>query len=225
MFVRFTFACSAIALTLVSPQVRAAPVTLAFEAEIVRVFDTVPFDAGVSFDLGDRVTGRFTFEPDEVGGGGIPGIPTAFESQQSGRAFITVNGVEFSTPEAATGITIQSFNDSFSTRFGILDNITVGSQLAPTPDDAAPNVESAGMALFLEGDADAMPGAIIPADPGVWNQLLNFDRRLRLTLRDGSDGSVGFVADLTPGSFAVIPEPTAWMLVSVPVLAVRFRQR
>lgn len=197
---------------------QSAPITLAFEAEIVSVFDTVPFDAGVSFEVGDKVTGRFSFEPDDVGGGSAP--LTAFKAEQATRLFVSVNGVEFSTPDEATGITIQSFNDSSSTLFGEIDSIRVGSAVGHSDPALMPRVSASrsGLNFFVEAPSDVLPGAVIPADPATWNQLhqislTGFNRNLNMTLRNDNGGTIGFAATLVPGSFALVPEPVSATLV------------
>ena len=43
--------------------VNAAPVTLAFDAQIDAVPPGIPFDSGLDYQVGDIVKGRFTFDP------------------------------------------------------------------------------------------------------------------------------------------------------------------
>ncbi len=64
--VLFTFAVTFFSL---APVLVAAPVTLAFEAQIHKVFPGIPFDSGIEFTEGDVISGQFTFEPDDGDGG------------------------------------------------------------------------------------------------------------------------------------------------------------
>jgi len=210
-------------------EVLAAPVTLQFEAEIVRVLDTVPFDAGVSFDVGDTITGQFSFVPDEIGGGSESGQPNSFESQQTTRAFINVNGVEFQTPDTTGRFLIRTFNNSLSTLHGETDKLRVGSFLAPSNPSEAPNVSPSlsSFGIVIEGRSNVLDGAIIPADVAIWNELIEFSRSLKVRLDSDSGGAIGFNAALNPGSFVRVPEPStrSLLLLLLPSLLCGYRKR
>ncbi len=205
---------------------QAAPVTLRFDATIQTIFPGIPFDSGIEFELGDAITGQFTFEP-AVGDGSM-----RFVATQPYGFSLNLDGIAFSI----SNFEIESINDS-SLDYdcppgvtcvppaGVIDSLVVGGDgLTAAGPTTLPNVDPAqsGFRMLLYGSASALPVASHPSDPAVWNAF-NLFTALNVTLRGGSGGATGFQA--TVGRFVAIPEPSTFGFASLLVAAAILNRR
>lgn len=185
--------------------VEAQPVTYKFDAAITSVASGVPFDSGITFAVGDMISGRFTFEPNTgVGGMNLDTVqPYAF--------VLEVDGTNLFSPT----FEIRAVNNgSLDDVPGVseIDSLVVGAGGLSSMNPAVGiNPATSGFRMTLFGPATAFGGASIPGDIDVWN---SFDiwRDISVTFRNANGGAVGFQA--TVGSFQLVPEPTTLFYIS-----------
>jgi hypothetical protein len=185
-------------------ELRAAPVTLRFEATINTVFPGIPFDSGVDFAVGELVSEEFTFDPSPGSAAEI-----SYSAAQPYIATLHIDGMAFRTPPSAGDLELLSSNNSFVTDYppaSVIDSITLGSSIGPQNADHLPNVSPAtsSIRLSLRGDASILGAASHPAEVSIWN-LFEFERQLMVGIRSQTSGVMGFQA--TVGQFAQVPEP------------------
>ena len=195
----------------------ATPVTLAFEAEISSASLGIPFDSGIDFSVGDKISGQFTFNPledcAEFEGPGQPlgGLcattqPFSFSVEIDGATFRTSN-YEL---EVRDNIPIQDFPSA-----SVIDTIkSYGGGLSPIDSSRVPNIDPtlSGFSVFLWGRSNSLTAATVPESAEAWNRF-NLRRAIDVSLHDGLGHAVGFHA--TINRFSVVPEPTTLCLVAL----------
>ena len=193
----------------------AAPVTLAFEAEI-DILTGLPFDSGLLFEVGDVVSGVFTFDPAEGDGS------TVLELTQPRRFSLNINGVVVST----ASYEVEVFNDSPITDFpsaSLVDSLRLGVvtllQFMPICCQTSTR-QLPSCRLNLLAAADVLDQASLPEAAAIWNAF-NLRRQLSVIFRDGKGAVEGFQA--TVGQFDVVPEPTAVSSLAIALLAAGYR--
>src|SRR5687768_4165722 len=82
----------------------AAPLTFRFDAEIVDVLAGSPFDLPLSYQVGDTIRGKFTFQP----GAGVPINDVAVGADQLSALEFNINNTRVPT----TTFRIVAFNNS-----------------------------------------------------------------------------------------------------------------
>ncbi len=199
----------------------AAPIEFAFEATIDTVVMGIPFDLGLDYQVGDKITGKFMFDP--IAGDG----EMYLESQQPYKFSLDVNGHQFKVES----FEIQSVNDSPTSDFlpvHVSDFLVLGSGgLTPINASAFPNLDPtrSNVRMELYGPDDVLSTASVPPSLLVWNSF-DLRRPLIVTFRDGLGGATGFQAMVE--QFRAVPEPTgyqiAWIL-SLSTLAIQRRVR
>lgn len=196
----------------------AAPVTLQFDAEIVSIPVGNPFDLPFTYQLGDIIRGKFTFEP---GSGTMLGDNAIVASQPFGLEF-DINGTIVGT----AGFKVEVFDNTMFTDSpfpGLVDVINLGcTEPACNPElidlpDGEPFRARSRMQLIGNGSVFLAPE--IMADPTAWNSL-GLGRRLNINFDNVGPGSMGFVADVH--EFSAVPEVGTEVLAftSVVVMAI-----
>lgn len=199
------FFFSAIAVSLM-----AEPVTLRFDAEIgPRRPDSEPIELPFSFAEGDKLIGKFRFDPVDV-----PPETQAIEAAQPYEIEFTIDGFTFGTTGYLIAVGDDVVGDDIPVSF---DDIRVRCSVGG-PDVcgerllAGPGSPEFFFSFRISGDVGVLEGADIPGDAAVWN---NFDNQTSLSLafQDQTtkeiDGLRAF--NLT---FTNVPEPaTVWLLV------------
>ena len=82
-------------------KVFAEPITLRFVAEVQSIRNVYDFDPGVNVQVGDQISGQFTFEPDD-GSNSISDNSLTVVQPFSGK--LIIDGVPLETPDASPGI-------------------------------------------------------------------------------------------------------------------------
>lgn len=205
--VRYTVLTIA-AIGILSSPVKAAPVTLQFQAEIVGVSVGNPFDLPLAYQIGDIISGSFTFDPDL---GMVLGDNAIAASQPFSLEF-DINGTVVGT----SAFRMEVFdNTAFSgSAFpGRVDVINLGCsepfctpELISLPEGEPFRVRSS---LQFVGSSSVLSESEIITDPTTWNAF-GLQRRLIVGFDNVGPGSVGF--DAIVGSISEVPEPTAFCL-------------
>lgn len=210
-----------------SQPVAAAPLTLAFEAEIDDVFRSTSTTIDLEIGPGDKVTGKFTFEPFF-----LPPLQNPLERQdvevfQQYRASVQLGEKSLQTPSAPASLTLTAVNNAFvlDDQDVLQDSVQFGGELIQTDTYTWPSLGSAELQMELWGHSALLRSAGIPGDVAVLNQF-EFLRSLRVTLVDASGELL--VVRATIGGFTAVPEPltggTALLMVACGVcLATRLR--
>jgi hypothetical protein len=188
---------------------RAAPVTLRFDATITHALAGNAFDLPFSYEVGDAISGKLTFEP----GAGIPIGDNAIEADQFLQLKFVVGGTTFGT----STYSIEVFNDTAiedSEPFlGSVDTMIVdcspSSSQPCTPElITLPNSDpfSITSRLELTGDGSILDIPTVSAESEIWNSY-TLRRTLAVTLDNESGGSMLIFANV--GQFTAVPEPTS----------------
>jgi len=215
--------------TCASLSLKAAPVTFAFEAEVIRVDEKLPADLPFSVETGDILTGRFTFEPVDAEPdilGTPPNLvldgPSSTDTVQEFNFSITIDSTVVSTSSYALqardnspAIDAPFFTDNIS-----LSCSSVGSNSCQP--GTVPDAENIiwFFRLSIGADGSSLAGADISADPEVWSQ---FAGQISLTFQDkGIADVLSLSAQIN--NFTVVPEPSAQCLF-LPVIVALFATR
>jgi len=214
------FVC-AIALLTLSNQAVAVPITIGFDATVTVGTPGFPFELPFTVTVGDKITGRFTFEP----GVGDP-VEIRREFPQSENFVVLIDGVTLSS--SAYSIAVHNdeifFENTSAQRS--FDIIEVGCSRPGLSISCNPEVIDLGEGnlfsfrplLSLVGSTDILSDTGIPTDVRAWNDLdtsavlqINFDGL-------GSGGSgigvfLGVIARVN--NFWVVPEPSSLVLCVV----------
>lgn len=211
----------------ISPSI-ATPITLQFEAEIATIIDHNMIDLGIDLNVGDRVTGQFSFKPQQGGGPGTNFIE--FEQPFSGN--VEINGASLTT----SGVLFTSFNDSLvlfdcgpgavcrpSGTYDIIQaffglGTVVTSNPSVSPEHSTWRLRLEGYQSFFtdsEGifrTETAFEQPELPSDVSTWNAL-NTRRTLDIYLGNQSGQRVYVQAHV--GDFQIVPEPSVCCMVFV----------
>jgi hypothetical protein len=200
------------ALCVSHPYLQAAPITFRFDAEIINVPVGNPFDLPLTYQVGDVIHGRFTFEPALA----LPIGDNAIAADQNFALEFEING----TLVSSSGFRIEVFNDTAFTDSEFPEQIDVMSigcneascipNLLSLPEGEPFRVRSR---MQLVGSSSILSTPEISADPATWN-LFTLERRLILGFDDIGPGSMGL--DAIVGPIVLVPEPSS--LVHVVVL-------
>lgn len=202
----------------------AAPVTLAFEAEVTFVAEHAPFNTGIEVGVGDTLSGTVSFLPDAGDGGDfLDVIQTAAVAQ------FVVDDKVFTTT-AGDGIRFRVGNNQpiSDGPAGLFDSIQFGAGFSQLPDEPSVGITQAGWGINLSGPARLiigvpvpdtglpLPSAMIPSDVASWNLLAStpqspFGSQMSISLSDGIGGSVSIGARIK--EFSQVPEPSTWLIV------------
>lgn len=180
---------------------QAAPVTLAFEAEVTALSVGVPYDSGVVFSVGDIITGKLEYEYDSS-------TAMTLTSFQPHVTTVMVNGTLLESLEHET----QVVNDSPIADFppaSLIDSVRIFSgplRVSHSDNQTVVDADSSGLRFTLFGTSSTLSSAAIPQTVEQWNSF-SLRRQLSLSLRNGSGGVVGFGA--TVREFTVVPEPSS----------------
>ena len=194
-----------------STVVLAAPITFGFTTKIDRSLSATPFDPGFDFEIGDDLSGIFTFLPNS-GDGSKP-----FRGDQTSSFYFRVNGAPFSIPHYS--ILVSNDIGVSHLPFNLLDEIEViGNGLTTPRHDIADNIDPLASAfdLTLQGDGDSSPSATITDDISIWNNH-DYFRTFNIFLRDGSGGLIVIGGDVGP--LFVVPEPATVFLATFSLVA------
>lgn len=188
----------------------AAPVTLRFEGVIDRTPVGIPYASGVSYEVGDRITGDITFDPEE-------GQGLRLVADQPFPVTLHVNGVTLQ----ATDYQIDTLNNANIADFppaSLIDTITLAGgglnvQQGAGATTVDPSTSSFRLQLFGPPGVQALPA--IPPAAALWNAF-TLERQLIVHLGNGEGGVVGFQA--TVGQFSVVPEPSSQLLFALVII-------
>ncbi len=209
---------------------RAAPVTFAFEAEVIDVDVLAPADLPFTVENGDVLKGQFTFEPvDEQPGPGVQPGPIGASSmtdtiQEFGFS-VTINTTVMSSSryllrvtDNASSVDAISFFDLIALQTcTALDDPQCQPEAIPGSDDIA-----WGFFWSLSADASVLDGPDIPDDLSVWHQFA--PRIISLNFQElGSAGVLRVNAQVT--SISMIPEPSSSCLVLLFCIAISAKRR
>jgi hypothetical protein len=180
----------------------AAPLTFRFDAQISSVSLGGPFNLPFEFQVGDTISGKFTFEP----GAGVAINDMAVGSDQSLPVEFNINGTSVLT----SGYRIVAFDDSvdYDSEHPPYDGLVLSCREA----SCAPEVVSlSGSEPFkvrwemrLSGSASVWSKPAIVSDVDVWNAFSD-DRRIFIGFDNLGPGSIGL--DAVVNSMVQVPEP------------------
>jgi hypothetical protein len=194
---------------------KAAPITLAFDVQVSRIFRSPFSDFDIPFPvaLGDTIHGQFTFEPSPLGHLG---------TQDTGLR-LDVGGVVLESPtyeiktalhQSSTSLPLEFF-DFTSVACSLL---SIGPQCDP---GTVPGTDvSWRMLMTLGVKSPLLDVNTLTADVGIWNAFTGRGLTLHFTPLEG-DGAVevgGIV-----GPFIVVPEPSSQLGVGIAILLVLTR--
>jgi hypothetical protein len=198
--------------------VQAAQTTFVFDATITDVFPGEPFDLPLSYQVGDVVQGKFTFEP----GSGSPIGVDAIAAVQSFPIEFNINGIIV----GSSSYRIEVFDDTAfdDSEFPEpIDVTTLGCNepscipdLLILPEGEPFRVRSR---MQLVGNGSILLSPEISADPATWNAFV-LERRFNLNFDNEGLGSMGFQA--TANRFSLVPEPATFRLVLSGLLLAAF---
>lgn len=193
-------------LTVSSPPVEGAPVTLAFEAEITEVIKTNPIDMSIPFDVGNSISGKILFTPIAASPG-----PSGTAEDQVGVLTFEYLGHVLTTDHFALRVVDNVDVDSSVSPLGSIDVIGVrcSSHIAPTSCHPI-EFEFEGVTYDVEfdvsliGDIDSLANGQEISTPLAWNAL-DVSREVTLVFRNEMGGYISVRANI--GDFSSIPEP------------------
>ena len=182
--------------------VNATPVTFQFEAEVSDKAESIPFDSGLAVNIGDVISGSFTFQPEVAPG------QQSLEAVQPFSSSLLIDGVSLIASPTAM-LSLQSLNDNGIEDFQpaqSIDTIEVFTTITPAIPQDLPNVdgERSFFRIRLLGNSSILDLPGLPAENSVWNSF-EFVRSLTVDLRGKSGGSLIFSARI--GRFTTVPEP------------------
>lgn len=183
---------------------KAAPITLIFDAEITNVPTGSPFDLGINYQVGDIIQGRLVLEP----GVGNPINDVGVGADQDFAFDLIVNGTALNT----VGYEIVAFNDStnFDSENGqLLDGLTVSCREV----SCVPNLVTLPQGepfrvrfdMQLVGNSSIWSVPEITGDTNVWNAF-SVRRFMHVGFDNVGPGSMGF--DAVVRQFTLVPEPS-----------------
>jgi hypothetical protein len=198
--------------------VHAAPITFRFDAEIFDVPAGNPFDLPLTFQVGDVILGKFTFDPNLA----LPLDDKSIASHQPYSLEFQING----NVVGSSGFRLEVFdNTAFddSTYPESLDAMTLGCneplcvpELLSLPEGEPFRVRSR---MQVVGIDSILTAPQISVDPMVWNAL-TLERRINLNFDNQGPGAMGFQA--TVGAFIIVPEPHNAQIALSAIFALSF---
>lgn len=191
----------------------AAPVTFAFDATITEVFPGVPFNFPLTYQVGDSITGKFTFEPEQA-----PPNAFKFESLQPYDLKLEISGTVLTSP--GYGIRVADEVYFSHAPWNVADVINVGSFLdgditIPPPVLTLPGSVPFRFRVTLEliGADNPISDPDITSDPSLWNSF-DSERTINVGFSASTPGSTGSVAfKAIVGEMLLVPEPSGALLV------------
>jgi hypothetical protein len=194
----------------------AEPVTFRFDAEIVNVPIGNPFDLPLTYQVGDIIQGKFTFEPTSA----KPIDNNAVAANQAFALEFNING----SVVGSSSFRIEVFNDTAfddSNFPAPIDVITLGCNepscipgLISLPGGEPFRVRSRSQFV---GSSSILDMPEFSDDPTTWNAFL-LERRLFLGFDDVGLGSMGL--DAIVGQMFLVPEPSSSTLIIAGIVAV-----
>jgi hypothetical protein len=174
----------------------------------------------VQYSLGDKISGKFTFEPASGGGS------KSFRAVQPYNFFLDINGVSLFTQSFEIEAIDNVLVISDSPPSGVTDQLFLGTNGLSWVENTSPlpiNPNLSGFRMTLYGMPSLLSQGSHPEDVNIWN---DFDlwRQLNVTFRNGAGGAVGFQA--TIGDFATVPEASSLALgaLAVSLILLSFRR-
>jgi hypothetical protein len=193
---------------------KAAPITLAFDAQVTSIVRSPLSDFDIPFPIavGDTIRGRFSFEPSPLGHLG---------TQETGLR-IDVGDVVLESPTFEIKTSLNQvppggpleFSDFISVSCSLL--ATTGAQCDPGSVPGAESVRWRTL-MTLGGMSPLLEANILPGDIGIWNAFTGRGLTLSFTPTEG-DGSVRVATHV--GLFIVVPEPSSQLAVGIALLLV-----
>ena len=187
----------------------AAPITLAFSAQVTSIYESSPgvVDLPFTVSVGDSINGTFSYEPPPVG---LPGVQAYELTFDIGNVQLRSQGYEiFVKPGefGPVGGPVERF-----------DQVVVGCSLSDSGTQCNPGTvpgnasASLWSVMDLIGDYPSLTGFGLPADLSEWNRLTARSLELKFT----PVSSIGLLRiGAIAGPFTVVPEPACSVLVSV----------
>ena len=211
-------------LTLVSVCSHAAPISLAFDAEVTNIFlsPTADFELPFQVKVGDPIHGRFTFEPSPLGSIGQQDTGIRFEvagtilESPTYDIRLTLNEVRRPNRRPFTPDDIFPKVDEVPLEPGPLeyiDIVTVACSFLSNQAQCVPGIVPGATeiewrpTMLLAGDSPILSGYDLIGDPLIWNRFTNRS----LTLHFWSTAGGAFI-DAIVGPMKVVPEPPSWQL-------------
>jgi hypothetical protein len=187
----------------------AAPITLRFEAVVGPPRQgTFPIQLPFSFAEGDRISGRFTFEPLDVPSeisqtSSNQGFPIRFEIDQ-----VVLQSAHY---EIHVEDNLVSDDGPIPRDQILLQCLGSGTPCVPEPIEQASHVQWSFSWTF-SGHGGVLHGADIPGNVETWNQFL--PNTILLSFQDRTTGrGTGFQAEV--GNVAIVPEPSTIRLTAI----------
>lgn len=192
----------------------AAPITLAFSAQVIDIFESSPgvVDLPFAVSIGDSIQGTFSYEPPPAGRPGVQAHELTFDIgnvELRSQGYV-ISAIPNQYPPVGTPLPLQPF-----------DQIVVGCSLSDSGTQCNPGVPGNASVRWesfmdLTGDSPILSGVSLPADLSIWNQFTA--RGLELTFLSSAGGlRVGALV----GPFTVVPEPH-WQLALVGAASLLF---
>jgi len=213
----------------------AAPVTLAFEAEVSSVSETPGVDFSLDVNEGDRLTGIFTFEPEFLPPPDNPLVTQEFMVSQPFAALFEIDGNTFRTPVSTESLRLAAANNanirvitvvdgSTHEETRVEDRVEIDGSLISQDSEAFPGLAAPShFSMELWGNQSAFEAAGFSSDITVWNAF-DLRRSLLISLVDNSGESLVIRAAI--GEMSVVPEPASLTLLLVcPLLAALTRRK
>jgi hypothetical protein len=204
------FAFLAIGLAPFEPTL-ATPITFRFDGTVTHALAGNPFDLPFTYQVGEVISGKLTFEP----GVGVSTGDNSIEAQQFLGLEFVVNGTTFGT----SAYSIRVFDndliiaDDPDITDGLVADTMVLQCSASSTESCMPELISGPsgspyritVRMDLTGEKSILNTPIVRPEAEIWNAF-SFRRRLTITFNDETGGSM--LLGATVGPFTVIPEPT-----------------
>ncbi len=189
----------------------AAPVTFAFDAEIINVPAGNSFDLPLTYQVGDIIHGKFTFEP----GNGMQIGDDAIAGDQPFAIEFNINGIVV----GSSSYRIEVFDNTVFDDSEFPEPIDVMTLACNEPSCVPDLLSLPGGEPFrvrsrmqLVGSSSILSAPEISADPSTWN-LFTLERRLILGFDNVGPGSMDL--DAIVGPMVRVPEPSSLSLLLI----------
>jgi hypothetical protein len=197
-----------------------APLTFQFNATVIDAAAGNPFALPFSYQVGDVITGRLTFEP----GIGTPISHNAIRADQILPIEFVVEDFTF----GSTAYTVEVFNDDTiedadPPLSGLVDTMKIVCSPSATEPCTPQHVMIPGFDAFsigvrfeLKGDDSIFHFAHVSGDSSIWNSF-ELQRLLTVGFANDSGGIMSLAA--TVGQFIQVPEPSGFVATLLLLLA------